>query len=76
MKAGDLTQDQAADYIADFVVNPTKEATKEAYDAAHYVTFQTNKETIFLDNINKIWTRYKKKFRMVSMVCKLLFTVY
>ena len=53
MKAGDLTQDQAADYIADFVVNPTKEATKEAYDAAHYVTFQTNNRNDFFNNINK-----------------------
>jgi len=53
MKAGDLTQDQAADYIADFVINPTREATKEAWDAAHYVTFQTNNRNDFFGNINK-----------------------
>ena len=29
MKAGDLTQDQAADYIADFVINPSKMLLKK-----------------------------------------------
>jgi len=61
MKAGDLTQDQAADFIADFVVNPSAKATKEAYDAAHYVTFQTNNRNDFFGNINKGGQYIKKQ---------------
>ena len=61
MKAGDLNQDQAADFIADFVINPTKEATKEAYDAAHYVTFQTNNRNDFFNNINKAGQGLKRQ---------------
>ena len=61
MKAGDLTQDQAADYIADFVINPSAAATKEAWDAAHYVTFQTNNRNDFFGNINKAGQGLKRQ---------------
>ena len=60
VSSGRLDIKQASDYIADYVINPTKQATDKAFEAAKYVTFQTNKRGDWLDYVSKAGSGFKE----------------